>query len=875
MIGRTLSHYRIREEISRGGMGVVYRALDTKLDREVAIKVLPPELVVDATRRRRFVQEAKAAASIHHPHIATIHEIDEAEGVHFIAMELIEGEKLSETLARGRLSVSRTLALASELAEGLAKAHEKNVVHRDLKPANVMITTDGHVKIIDFGLAKLVEPFRPTVGGESEAETATLRRETDPGQILGTVSYMSPEQARGEAIDHRSDIFSFGVVLYEMLTGTLPFRGKTGTDTLSAILRDPTPRLSGIESSEELQHVVNRCLAKDPEERYQTTKDLLADIRRIKRDTESGVRSAAAPPARRRVWAIAALALAGGVVVFWPRDPERFVPRVGRTIQVTREPGLEIDATISPDGKLVAYAAGPLRATKIYVRQVAGGRPVPLTEDLAGWHRFPRWSPDGTRISFQSEDVGGAETYIVPALGGAPRHFPAPGALELVWSPNGEQVAYPTWDAIFVAPADGGEAKKLVDAFEPWSLSWSPEGKRIAFTTGNANYLFELDSAASSIRVVDIEGGEPARVTKDARLDFNPVWTPDGKSLLFVSDRGGGRDVYRTSVDRAGGPVSEPERLTTGLDVFTMASSADGRRLSYSVATLRQNLWSLPVPFEGPISVQEARPVTTGSQIIYSVDVSPDGKWLAFDSDLSGDRALFKMPVGGGEPVQLTTAAGGCCPSWSPDGKEIAFHWIQTGNRNRDIYIVSSDGGASRQMTNDPAEDFYPQWSSDGRVVFNSTRGASGIEIYALSKDGGELSGETPVKLAFDEAGTLLPRWSPDGGLVAYSHVVSGVSVIPSQGGEPRHLTDFFGFFPMWSKDSQTIYLKLNPPHERAGIWSVPVSGDERSLLVRFDDPIRVPVRDEWSSDGENFYFTLTEFESDVWVMELEKEEQK
>src|SRR3990172_7042820 len=374
-------------------MGVVYRALDTKLDREVAIKVLPPELVVDATRRRRFVQEAKAAASIHHPHIATIHEIDEAEGVHFIAMELIQGEKLSEALARERLSVSRTLELATELAEGLAKAHEKLVVHRDLKPANVMITEEGHVKIIDFGLAKLVEPFRPLAGGASEAETGH-RGETDPGQILGTVSYMSPEQARGEAIDHRSDIFGFGVVLYEMLTGTLPFRGKTGTDTLSAILRDPTPRLSGIESSEELQHVVNRCLAKDPEERYQTTKDLLADIRRIKRDTESGVRSAAAPPARRTFLAlgvlISALVVVSGLVVFWPRAPERFLPRVGRTIQVTREPGLEVDAAISPDGKLVAYAAGPLRATKIYVRQVAGGRPVPLTEDLAGWHRFPR-----------------------------------------------------------------------------------------------------------------------------------------------------------------------------------------------------------------------------------------------------------------------------------------------------------------------------------------------------------------------------------------------------------------------------------------------------------------------------------------------------
>ena len=286
MIGRSLSHYEIQEELSRGGMGVVYRALDTKLDRDVALKVLPLELVADEARLRRFVQEAKAAASIHHPHIATIYEIDHADGVHFIAMELIDGEKLSDVVARGPVPVSRVLELATEMAEGLSKAHEKGVVHRDLKPANTMVTEDGHVKIIDFGLAKLVDPVAKLDRVSSQAETG-LRGETDPGQILGTVSYMSPEQARGETVDHRTDIFSFGVVLYEMLTGKLPFQGKTGTDTLSAILRDPTPRLSSLTGAGEsqMQHVLDRCLAKEPDERYQTAKDLLAELKRLKRDS--------------------------------------------------------------------------------------------------------------------------------------------------------------------------------------------------------------------------------------------------------------------------------------------------------------------------------------------------------------------------------------------------------------------------------------------------------------------------------------------------------------------------------------------------------------------------------------------------------------
>ena len=868
MIGRTLSHYQIREEISRGGMGVVYRALDTKLDREVAVKILPPELMADETRRRRFVLEAKAAAAIHHPHIATIHEIDEVEGTHFIVMELIDGEKLSDVLTRERLSVSRTLELAAELAEGLAKAHEKHVVHRDLKPANVMITEGGHVKIIDFGLAKLVEPFRPMAGGGSEAETGH-RGETDPGQILGTVSYMSPEQARGEAVDERADIFSFGIVLYEMLTGTLPFRGKSGTDTLSAILRDPTPRLTGIESSEELQHVVNRCLAKRPDERYQTTKDLLADIRRIKRDTESGTRAVAAPPRRRTFLAlgvlISALVVVSGLVVFWPRAPERFLPRIGRTIQVTREPGLEVDAAISPDGKLVAYAAGPLFATKIYVKQISGGRPVLLTEDLTGRHRLPRWSPDGARISFRRSLPEAWEIYSIPALGGAPRRFPTPEyTVELVWSPDGEHVAYPAGDAIFVGTAEGAGARKLMDSVEPWSLSWSSDGNRIAFTSGNLGYVGNLNVAPSSIWVVDVESGEPVRVTDDAHQNVSPVWAPDGKSLLFVSDRGGGRDVYRISVDPSGQPLGDSERLTTGLDVYTISSSSDGRTISYSVARVRQNVWSLPVPEEGPVSVQNARPVTTGNQVVEAVAVSPDGKWLVFDLNHSGNVSLFKMPVEGREPVQVTDGPMDFYPTWSPDGREIAFHAMRTDNR--DIFVVSADGGAVRQLTNDPAQEFYPHWSPDGTRVVYQSYGSGRSGIYVLSKDRGELSGEMPVQLTFDEG--IAARWSPDGRLIAYGSD-RGMSVIASDGGHPRRLTDF-GNRPMWSRDSQTIYFRESPPDERVGIWSVSVSGGEPQRLVRFDDPTRQPYFPEWSSDGEDFYFTLTEFEADVWVMEIE-----
>ena len=342
MIGRTLSHYKILEELSRGGMGVVYRALDVKLDREVALKVLPDELMADEERKRRFVQEAKAAAALEHPHIGAIYEIDEVEGVTFIAMELIRGDKLGDVVEKERLSVARALDLGIEVAEGLSRAHDKGIVHRDLKPGNIMLTEDGHAKIIDFGLAKLVEPLE---GGSSEAQTVT-HKETDPGKVMGTVTYMSPEQARGIKLDHRSDVFSYGIVLYEMLSGKPPFHGATGMDTLHAIMKEPAPALTTLggevpdEASTEIRRVLEKCLAKDPAERYQTMKDAVVDLRTARRRLESGTFSSVsgvhAPVVESkpgRTWAIvggfaALVVLAAAVAFFFSPSTEDASPGV-------------------------------------------------------------------------------------------------------------------------------------------------------------------------------------------------------------------------------------------------------------------------------------------------------------------------------------------------------------------------------------------------------------------------------------------------------------------------------------------------------------------------------------------------------------------
>jgi len=330
LIGRTVSHYKVQDELSRGGMGIVYRATDLSLNRDVALKVLPTELVADPERRRRFLQEAQAAAALEHPHIAVIHEVGETEGTTFIAMELIRGEKLRDVMARERLPLGRSLELAIEVAEGLGWAHDKGIVHRDLKPANIMLGESGHAKIIDFGLAKLVEPL----GSDSSSAIETrLQKETDPGIIMGTVSYMSPEQARGGKVDHRSDIFTFGIVLYEMIAGQTPFQGPSGLDTLHAILKTPAPRLPSlgadisVEAASDLERVIHKCLAKDPGERYQTFKDIVVDLRATRRRLESGSLAPAARDLRGKNWlpigAAAALILTAGMLLFHFRAPAK------------------------------------------------------------------------------------------------------------------------------------------------------------------------------------------------------------------------------------------------------------------------------------------------------------------------------------------------------------------------------------------------------------------------------------------------------------------------------------------------------------------------------------------------------------------------
>ena len=610
----------------------------------------------------------------------------------------------------------------------------------------------------------------------------------------------------------------------------------------------------------------------------------------VSRDDVPGPEPAAAPGSRRsRVSTLALAALTGATVVagvlFWFRpSPTTDSVAIGRLTQLTRDDGLEVDPAISPDGRMIAFASGAFDQMAIFVQQMDGGGRIRLGEDLPGTHRWPQWSPDGSRIAFQVSNEGMTDIYIVPALGGEPRRVVAaetgPLLRGFAFSPDGERVAY-------VAGVDRNELKiqsleaggrgstTLVRAFEIFPLSWSPDGSKIAYASGNVGYSRGHDvtnRAPSSIWVISVDGGEPVRVTPDPYMDHSPVWTPDGRHLLFVSDRTGGRDIYRVRLDEAGQPVAEPERLTTGLQVHTISVSSDGSRLAYSVLINWQNVWRMPIPAEPPVSAADSTAVTRGNQVIEGTDVAPGGDVIAFDSNRSGNQDIYKMAVGGGEPEQLTTDAGeDFVPHFSPSGRRIAFHSYRDGNRN--IYTMSTDGRELRQLTNDPAQDRRADWSPDAKqLVFQSDR-AGRQELFIVSAENGELEGATPRKITSD--GGIYATWSPDGRWIAYHHSPytedAALAVISPEGSEPRILLRHDSsstIYAAWAPDSKTVYYSLRQTNRGASLWSIPVEGGEPTLLVKDDHPVG-PIRFEFVTDGADFFFSVAERESDIWSMEL------
>jgi Tol biopolymer transport system component/DNA-binding SARP family transcriptional activator len=588
-----------------------------------------------------------------------------------------------------------------------------------------------------------------------------------------------------------------------------------------------------------------------------------------------------------RWWLVAAAGLAA-VALAAAAALRSMVPteaRIGRISRLTAEPGLEIHPALSPDGKFLAFAAGPTGRLRIYVRQLAGGRTISVADNLGGDQHWPRWSPDGTRLSLETNHA----IYVVPALGGDPKLLVAStgpvvngegawseeGPSYLAWSPDGRRIAYAVGRDIDVRGADGGPVTRLASLDQPHSLAWSPDGGRLAFVAGNAAFVYAPDAigniAPSAIWIVSAAGGAPLRITDAAALNTSPVWLPDGRGLFFISDRDGSRDIYRLALGRAGRPSGEPVRLTTGLGLHGLALSPDGRVLVYADFSDYANIWSLALPASGPVSSSLATPLTTGHQSIEGLGLSPDGRWLAFDSDRGGHQAIYRVPVTGGEPQQISSDSDDdFMPSWSPDGRELAYYGFRQGRRR--LFVLPVDGGAVGAVTRDSGNQRYPGWSPDGRrLVFHSDRSGR-FELYVVERDTAGHWGD-PRQLTTD--GGQDARWSPDGGSILYLRN-SRLWVIGPGGGSPRLLVDVGDsadkpapMLAQWSPDGRTIYYKALDSRGNASLWSIPAAGGEPRELVRFDDPARTSSRAEFATDGRRLYFTASERESDIWRMEL------
>jgi Tol biopolymer transport system component len=857
-------------------MATVFLAQDLKHRRRVAVKVLRPELAA-TIGPDRFAQEIEVAARLQHPHILGLLDSGTAAGFFYYVMPYVEGETLRERLKRsGELPVPEAVRLLGEIADALATAHHQGIVHRDIKPENILLS-GRHAMVMDFGVAKAV------------SEASERQQVTTAGVALGTPAYMAPEQATADPhLDGRVDIYALGVLGYEVLTGQPPFHGLTPQQTLAAhVTEAPAPvagRRPGV--SPALDAIIMKCLAKRPADRYQTADELVLALEPLATPSggttpaETRPLAAVRPSVRAKVViALGSILLAGTLVAVFlaSRRPADEV-RLGRRTQVTLDPGLEVDPALSPDGKFIAYAAGPTNDMKLFVRQLEGGSTIPITREVTGNLRRPLWSPDGARIAFQSPR--GIE--IVAALGGIPKLLVGGEGQDITadfaWSPEGRSIAYRRRDTLYARAVEGGPARKVTTGFELHSPAWSPDGGWIAYVSGNRDFVlgtaFFGNLAPSAIGLVPATGGQVIPVTDNKSLNMSPIWLPRGRQVLFISDRDGGRDIYRVALDRSGKPAGPATRLTTGLNAHTISLSLDGKRLAYSAFTATANVWSLPIPERAPISISRATPVTTGKQIIEGIAVSRDGRWLAFDSDRSGNSNIYKMPLAGGEPEQLTTdPQDDFAPAWSPDGKEIAFHSFRNGNR--DIFIVPAGGGPAEPVVTGPAQEQGADWSADGQQLLFSSNETGQYALYLVSRRSGRWGRPTRLTPDLDVPRTPPHRWSPDGRFVAYlgDRILA---VIPPAGGEARTLVDVrdsLGVSALeriaWSPDSRVVYCVGHDAHGKEGLWSVALTGGVPRLLVRFDDPATVFGRGAFAVNGNRFYFSLEKRESDIWSAEV------
>ena len=890
MIGSRIGPFEITAKLGEGGMGEVWRATDSRLKREVAIKVLPAAFTADRERLARFEREAQVLAQLHHPHISSIFGLEESGGGRALVMELVDGPTLAERLEAGPLSVEESLSVARQIAEALEAAHEKGTIHRDLKPQNVKAPVDGTVKVLDFGLAKALDPTgaAATSAAQLAASPTLTAGATVHGMILGTAAYMSPEQARGLPVDKRADVWAFGVVLFEMLTGARLFGGDSVSETLAGVLKDEID-LGALPAATPpaIRRLLRRCLERNPRNRLHD----IADARIVLDELREGrgIESVPPPPASRRstVWLGAAGILLLGMLVgaagVWrgmpfPATADRGGRDAGfhRFTRLTFQSGLESSPALSPDGEHVAFAAIDGGDRDIFLLRVGGERTINLTDDSPADDDHPAFSPDGRFLAFRSEREGGG-LFVMGATGESVRRLTTFGE-NPSWSPDGREIVFATegesnphgrerTSELWVVAARGGEPRRIFagDAVQP---SWSPGGHRIAF--------WSVDQGIRDVWTVAADGSDPQRVTAVESVDWNPAWAGDGRHLYFASDRSGVMNPWRVAIDERTGLLrGEPQPITlpTGWS-GQISLSADERRFLYRTSELTAQVRRLPFDAAaGRLTGAVERIFDTAIPAV-GFDLAADGSIVFRTAAMQED--VYVMQADGSGLRRLTDdAAKDRNPLWSPDGSQVAFYSNRSGIY--EVWTVDRDGSDLRQRTRTPgttveSSTFYPVWSPDGgsMVVSSGDR----VARFGLRQEPVETAQMEKLPIDDGDAAFVLPlSWSPDGSKIAgvrigqNGQLLGGVVVYELSTQVTRWLA-----VPPPAPPSGHIYPRLAwLPDSRRGV----VRWGSRLLLVDSATETIATLLDGLppdggivclGGDGRSLYMLDSRDEGDLWL---------